>query len=59
MTMCKLLSRSAVGVNNDEAQAKAFLDLYNKEYSRLTTEATLASWNYETNLTDENAAKLV
>jgi hypothetical protein len=51
--------RTKVGTNNDEAQAKAFLDKYSEEYSKLVTENTRASWNYDTNLTDHNAAVLV
>jgi hypothetical protein len=52
--------RTKVGTNNDEAQAKAFvLDKYSEEYSKLVTENTRASWNYDTNLKDHNAAVLV
>lgn len=52
-------NRSTDGVNNDEAQAKEFLEVYDKEYSRLSTESIQADWNYNTNLTDENAAIVV
>lgn len=51
--------RTVVGHNNDEGLAKAFLDRYDDEYSQLATEKTWASWNYETNLTDYNAAIVV
>ncbi|KAI9552326.1 hypothetical protein GHT06_022691 [Daphnia sinensis] len=48
--------KTVVGHNKDEHLARAFLDRYNDEYSQLVTESTRASWNYETNLTDYNAA---
>ncbi|EFX65684.1 hypothetical protein DAPPUDRAFT_65345 [Daphnia pulex] len=48
--------RTLVGTNEDEAQARAFLEKYSEEYSQLVTESTRASWNYETNMTDHNAA---
>lgn len=34
-----------------------FLDEYNKEADELQKEDTLASWNYETNMNDENKKK--
>ena len=47
------------GLNANEGEAQAFLDKYNAEYGDLLNRYTIASWNYETNLTDENAAVVV
>ncbi len=46
-------------LNTNEADAIAFLEKYNNEYGVLLNEYVIASWNYETNLTSENAAVLV
>ena len=40
--------------NNNEEEAKDFLKEYNEKYGNLLNEYTIASWNYETNITDEN-----
>ena len=46
-------------MNNNEDEAKLFLERFNKELSALSTEVTIVDWNYVTNLTDHNAAILV
>lgn len=46
-------------LNSNEADAIAFLDQYNSEYGPILNQYVIASWNYETNLTDENAAAVV
>lgn len=43
------------GTNANEGDAIAFLERYNAEFPPLLTKYTNAAWNYETNLTDENA----
>lgn len=43
------------GTNANEADAIAFLERYNAEFPPHLTRYTNAAWNYETNLTDENA----
>lgn len=43
------------GNNTDEAAAREFLDQYNTEYADLVNLYVIADWNYNTNLTDENA----
>ncbi len=47
------------GTNTNEDEAIAFLEQYNEEYGALLNKYVKASWNYETNLTDENANYLV
>lgn len=42
-------------LNSDENEAKAFLAAYNKEYAPLLNKFTVATWNWETNITDYNA----
>jgi len=54
-----LRKKKNFGVNNNEDEAKIFLERFNKELSALSTEVTIADWNYATNLTDHNAAILV
>ncbi|KAM8752469.1 angiotensin-converting enzyme 2 [Rhynchonycteris naso] len=41
-----------------EEQAKTFLDKFNYEAEQLSFESSLASWNYNTNITDENVQKM-
>ena len=41
--------------NTDEDEANAFLEDYNDIYGKLLNNYTIASWNYETNITDENS----
>ena len=41
--------------NTDEDEANAFLEDYNEIYGKLLNNYTIASWNYETNITDENS----
>ena len=38
-----------------EAEAEAFLVAYDSAVGKLMNEMTIAQWNYETNITDENA----
>lgn len=46
-------------LNSNEDDAIAFLNEYNTEYGALVNQYVIASWNYETNLTDENANAVV
>ncbi|XP_066104956.1 angiotensin-converting enzyme 2 [Saccopteryx bilineata] len=41
-----------------EDAAKTFLDRFNYEAEQLSFESSLASWNYNTNITDENVQKM-
>ena len=41
--------------NTDEEEAREFLASYDAEYGNLLNHATVASWNYETNITSHNA----
>ncbi|EGW01658.1 Angiotensin-converting enzyme 2 [Cricetulus griseus] len=41
-----------------EEQAKTFLDKFNQEAEDLSYQSALASWNYNTNITEENAQKM-
>ena len=54
-----LRKKKNLGTNRNENEANIFLERYNKESSILSTELTRASWNYDTNLTDDNANILV
>ena len=38
-----------------EDEAEAFLEAYDSAVGKLMNEMTIAQWNYETNITDENA----
>ena len=49
--LCSVLAQN----NTDEEEAKEFLATYDAEYGKLLNLATVASWNYETNITSENA----
>ena len=46
-------------LNSNEDDAIAFLANYDSEYGPLINQYVIASWNYETNLTDENALAVV
>jgi hypothetical protein len=46
-------------LNTNEDEAIAFLEHYDAEYGPIINQYVLASWNYETNLTDENAMAVV
>jgi hypothetical protein len=46
-------------LNTNEDEAIAFLEHYDAEYGPILNQYVLASWNYETNLTDENAMAVV
>ena len=46
-------------LNSNEDDAIAFLAQYDSEYGPLLNQYVIASWNYETNLTDENALAVV
>lgn len=41
-----------------EEKAKTFLDKFNREAEDLYHQSSLASWNYNTNITEENAQKM-
>lgn len=41
-----------------EEDAKKFLDTFNQEAEDLSYQSALASWNYNTNITEENAQKM-
>lgn len=47
------------GNNTDEEAAKAFLERYDDKYSSVYNTYVHADWNYNTNLTDENAQAAV
>ena len=51
ITLCSALAQN----NTDEEEAKDFLASYDAEYGKLRNLATVASWNYETNITSETA----
>ena len=51
----RLKSTEASIISKDENDAKHFLQEYNKRYAKVKNKHTIASWNYETNLTEENA----
>lgn len=40
-------------------QAQMFLEEFNKRAEDINYESSLASWNYNTNITDETARKMV
>lgn len=42
-----------------EEQARIFLEKFNTEAEELYHQSSLASWNYNTNITDENVQKMV
>ena len=45
---------ASVPASND-IEAEAFLEAYDSAVGKLMNEMTIAQWNYETNITDENA----
>ena len=47
-------SNIVVRKNTNEDEAKEFLQEYDVKYGRLLNDFTISSWNYETNITDEN-----
>ena len=51
-----ILGSSQADKNTNETEAIEFLEEYNQVYGKLLNDYTLASWNYETNITDENEA---
>ncbi|XP_008839098.1 angiotensin-converting enzyme 2 [Nannospalax galili] len=54
-----LLSLVAVtAAQSIEEQAKTFLDKFNQEAEDLSYQSALASWDYNTNITEENAQKM-
>ncbi|XP_068818348.1 angiotensin-converting enzyme 2 isoform X3 [Capricornis sumatraensis] len=55
-----LLSLVAVTAaqSTTEGQAKTFLEKFNHEAEDLSYQSSLASWNYNTNITDENVQKM-
>lgn len=54
---CLLLS--LVAVLAAEENATKFLENFNREAENLSYESSLASWDYNTNITDENIKKMV
>lgn len=42
-----------------EERAKTFLQKFDREAEDLSYQSSLASWNYNTNITDENVQKMV
>ncbi|XP_055987157.1 angiotensin-converting enzyme 2 [Sorex fumeus] len=53
-----LLSLAAVTAAQTQEDAKKFLDNFNKQVEDLSYNSSLASWDYNTNITDENAKKM-
>lgn len=53
----RALAQAELNANEDDA--KIFLASYDEKISKLQTEVTHASWNYNINLTDHNANILV
>lgn len=54
-----LLSCVAPVWTNVDEEAKIFLDQFNTEAVPIIYASSLASWAYNTNITDENAGKMV
>lgn len=56
-----LLSLVAVTAaqSTTEDKAKKFLDEFNSEAEYLSYQSSLASWDYNTNISDENVQKMV
>lgn len=56
-----LLSLVAVAAAQStvEELATTFLDKFNQEAEDLSYQSALASWDYNTNITEENAQKMV
>lgn len=56
-----LLSLVAVTAaqSTTEDLAKTFLEKFNSEAEELSHQSSLASWSYNTNITDENVQKMV
>lgn len=56
-----LLSLIAVTAaqSNPEDQVKTFLEKFDLEAEELSYQSSLASWDYNTNITEENAQKMV
>jgi len=50
-----IIDQDASGSNDKEEEAKKFLAEYNREYGKLLNLQTIADWNYNTNITKENA----
>ncbi|NP_001269290.1 angiotensin-converting enzyme 2 precursor [Chinchilla lanigera] len=54
-----LLSFAALtAAQSTEEQAKTFLDNFNEKAEDLSYQSSLASWNYNTNITEENVQKM-
>lgn len=49
----------AAAQSSTEEKAKIFLENFNSKAEDLSHESALASWNYNTNITDENVQKMV
>lgn len=50
---------AVVTPQNITQQAQNFLEQFNKRAEDISYESSLASWNYNTNITTENAEKMV
>lgn len=56
--LLSLVAVTAAQSTSDE-EAKTFLEKFNSEAEELSYQSSLASWNYNTNITDENVQKMV
>ncbi|XP_078513777.1 angiotensin-converting enzyme 2 [Lissotriton helveticus] len=56
--LCLALLAVASAQNDVTSQARAFLDKFNPEAEDLSYKSSLASWAYNTNITEENAMKM-
>ena len=48
-------AQSIITKNDNEEDAKEFLARFDEDYGILLNKVTIASWNYETNITEENS----
>ncbi|KAI5939323.1 angiotensin-converting enzyme 2 [Manis javanica] len=55
--LLSLVAVTAAQSTSDE-EAKTFLEKFNSEAEELSYQSSLASWNYNTNITDENVQKM-
>ncbi|XP_004449124.1 angiotensin-converting enzyme 2 [Dasypus novemcinctus] len=49
---------AVTAAQSTEEQASTFLETFNQQAEELSHQSALASWNYNTNITDENEAKM-
>lgn len=58
--LCLLWNLALLAATQDVTQkAKEFLEQFNERAEDLSYESSLASWDYNTNITEENARKMV